>query len=57
MLSGLHELSVAQDNLKQQTSKRSSELKDITQSLQPPLNQLNERITRRNFQQTQNQNR
>ena len=35
LLSGLLALSVAQDNLKQETSKLSSELNDIAQSLQP----------------------
>ena len=56
LLSGLQALSVAQDNLKQETSKISSELKDIAQTLQPSINQLNQQITRQNTQQTQHQN-
>ena len=48
LLSGLQALSLAHDTLKQETAKSSEEIKDLTKTLQPSINQL--------IQQNQNQN-
>ena len=40
LLTGIHELSRAQDVLKQETGKLSTELQELTKTLQPTINQL-----------------
>ena len=40
LLTGIHELSKAQDVLKQETGKLSTELQELTKTLQPTINQL-----------------
>ena len=56
LLAGIHELSKAQDTLKQETSKLSTEMKQMIESLTPVLNNQNQQQNNRNFNQRGNNN-
>ena len=55
LLTGIHELSKAQDTLKEETGKLSTELQELNKTLQPTINQL--AATQNNTQNNNNNNR
>ena len=57
LLTGIHELSKAQDVLKQETGKLSTELQELTKTLQPTINQLTTAQTANNNNNNNNNNR
>ena len=56
LLTGIHELSKAQDVLKQETGKLSTELQELTKTLQPTINQLTTAQTSNNNNNNRNNN-